>query len=109
MKQVLAYFLLMTGAPIALGCILSLLGTMIVTSLFGRSVRTEIVCEACSGFVTLIIAMEMFRFLGARPNFAVPLILAFLNSIWLYGRNEYRAMRWQLAGILGGYVFLLMF
>ncbi len=90
MKEVIAYMLLIFGAPIAIGGILGLLFTWL----------PEKVSEVIDGILSTILALLMFYYLSVKITFLVPIILLLITSLWLSRRKEYEVIIWQSIGII---------
>ena len=90
MKIYIAYALLTFGAPIAIGGYIGLLFIWL----------PDKVNEIINGIISTVLSFLMFYFLSVEITLIVPLILAVVVSVWLSFRKEYKAILWQLTGVI---------
>jgi hypothetical protein len=103
-KTVIAYILLVFGAPVAIGAMVSMPIEMIVRAMPLPSKATIAVAEMINGGVNLVLAILLFLFLEVQVTWLLPLLLAFITTMWLTTRTEYVELAWQLGGIFIGWL-----
>ncbi|MBI3609755.1 MAG: hypothetical protein HY204_03525 [Nitrospirae bacterium] len=102
MKEVIVYTLLIFGAPIAVGGLISLLFYFVLELIVGESWKKlpQSMMEIIDGIFYAAMAVIMFKVFSVNLSFAVPVILALVCAIWLGVRREYTVIPWQILGII---------
>ena len=100
MKTILAYVLLIFGAPIAIGELSSLLILLILQPIIGESAKKipGAVLEAVNGITSVTAAVIMFNLLGLKATIIIPVVLSIVCYFWLRTRKESHAIKWHIAG-----------
>jgi len=99
LNEIIAYALLILGAPIAIGGLISLLFVWLPDPLG----------EALEGIINTLVAIGMFHILKVGVSLLVPLAVAVISALWLSHRREYKAIPYQTIGIIiafAGYYFV---
>ncbi len=80
---------------------------MIIRAMPLPSKATTALEEVINGGVSLTLALLIFLLLEVQVTWLLPLLLAFITSMWLIARTEYQELIWQLVGIFVGWVLYL--
>ncbi|MBC8551671.1 MAG: hypothetical protein NUV86_12410 [Candidatus Scalindua sp.] len=89
MKIIIAYVLLIFGAPVAFSALFGFMFAWL----------PDLISETIEGITSTILALLMFHCLSVKVTFFVPIILVAITSLWLSQREEYKAILWQSIGI----------
>jgi hypothetical protein len=102
MKEILAYLLLLFGMPIAAGSIVSLLLCILLELVIGETWKKipDAIDNIIDGILSMIFSLLLFKLLGLEIKIFIPIILIAVTIYWLSTRKEYRAIPWQIVGII---------
>lgn len=89
MKVIIAYVLLIFGAPVAFSALFGFMFAWL----------PDITSETTEGIISTILALLMFHYLSVKVTLFVPIILLAITSLWLSQRKEYKVILWQSIGI----------
>ena len=89
MNEIIAYILLIFGAPLAIGGLIGLLFTSLPSP----------INEAIDGITGTVLTLGMFHLFKVKVTLIVPSIVVVVTIIWLMKRKEFRAIPWQILGI----------
>jgi hypothetical protein len=90
LNEIVAYALLILGAPIAIGSLVSFLFVWLPHPL----------SEAFEGILNTLVAIGMFHILKVGVSLLVPLAVAIISASWLSHRREHKAIPFQILGII---------
>lgn len=89
MNEIIAYALLIFGAPVAIGGLIGLLFKFLPSP----------ISEAIDGITGTLLALGMFHLFKVKVTLIVPSIVAVVTILWLMKRKESKAIPWQILGI----------
>lgn len=90
MNEIVAYALLILGAPVAIGGLISLLLVWLPTP----------ASETLEGIINTLVAIGMFHILKVEVSLLVPLVISVISALWLSHRREYKVIPFQIIGVI---------
>jgi hypothetical protein len=89
-REVIAYALLIFGAPVAIGGLIGMIFIALPNS----------ISKTLDGALSTLVAIGMFMLIGAKVTLFVPLFVAIVSAVWLAKRNEAKSIPWQILGVI---------
>jgi hypothetical protein len=109
-KQIIAYVLVVFGAPVLIGDLIwAIPGIILAKTIFKNHRKLEENVSAfIEGSISSVIGYFIFSWLNAKPLWIVPILIGIIVVFWNNARGEGRLNIPQILGVFISYIAILM-